>query len=246
MDIIAAEFGVKGHTQLVLLNSLFLVGFAIGPQIFGPMSEHWGRRPVIIGTYLGYIIFTMACALAPNYTALLIFRTLCGVAAATPNAILGGLYADIYDNPRQRGMAVSTFMYPSAIGPTLGPVISGYASQISWRLPFWIALGMLGVGLPLILTIPETYAPVLGKQRVKRAKKANQTIVGLDDSQDLDGSQGHKAEEFWVIFARPALMLVQEPIVLFTSLYLALVYSVFYLFFQAYPIVFKGELLGIG
>ena len=240
MDVIAAEFRVAGRTRLVLLNSLYLVGFAIGPQFFGPMSEHLGRRPVIIGTYLGCIIFTMACALAPTYTALLIFRLLCGVAAASPNAVLGGLYADIYDNPRQRGRAVSSFMYLTTIAPSLGPIISGYASQTSWRLPFWIALGILGAGLPLILTIPETYAPVLCRRRVEKARKANQRIAGLESISDLNDLHGHKSEEIWVIFARPALMLVREPIVLFTSLYLALVYSVFYLFFQAYPIVFKG------
>lgn len=43
------------------------------------------------------------------------------------------------------------------------------------------------------------------------------------------------------IFGRPFAIVVQEPILLFTSLYLALVYDVLYLFFQAYPIVFQGE-----
>lgn len=241
MDVIAADFNIKNHTELVLLNSLYLVGFAIGPLIFGPMSEHVGRRPVLIGTYLACFVFTLACALAPNYTALLIFRLLCGVAAATPNAVLGGLYADIFDNPKQRGMAMSSFMYITTLGPPLGPIISGYASVSSWRMTFWIALGITGGGLPLILTLPETYVPVLRRHQRRKARKANQTTDGSDDLPNLGRSVSvTKPNEIYTIFARPAVMLVREPIVLFTSLYLALVYSILYLFFQAYPIVFKG------
>lgn len=43
------------------------------------------------------------------------------------------------------------------------------------------------------------------------------------------------------VFARPFVMTVQEPILLFTSLYLALVFAVLYLFFQAYPVIFQGK-----
>ncbi|CAM1507203.1 Fc.00g068440.m01.CDS01 [Cosmosporella sp. VM-42] len=239
MDVIAADLGVNNDTQLVLLNSLYMVGFALGPLIFGPMSEHVGRRPVLISTYLSYVIFTMACAVAPNYTALLIFRLLCGVAAATPNAVLGGLYADIFDEPRQRGMAMSIFMYVTTLAPPLSPTISGFASLSSWRLVFWISFGIAASGVPLMVMLPETYAPVLCRQREHRERKYNKRAGSLGGLHTSGGSH-IKSEELWVIFARPMIMLVREPIVLFTSLYLALVYSILYLYFQAYPIVFKG------
>ena len=244
MDVIAADLGVNDDTQLVLLNSLYLIGFAIGPLLFGPMSEHIGRRPVLIGTYIGYVIFTMACAVAPTYTALLIFRLLCGVAAATPNAVLGGLYADIFDEPRQRGMAMSLFMYITTLAPPLSPTISGFASLSSWRLVFWISFGIAGAGVPLIVMLPETYVPVLCKQRERRERKSKKNAGSLEDLGPSGGAHA-KSEELRVIFARPMIMLVREPIVLFTSLYLALVYSILYLYFQAYPIVFKGELFPI-
>ncbi|KAH8889064.1 MFS general substrate transporter [Thozetella sp. PMI_491] len=236
-DVIAAYFGVGESTQLVLLNSLYLIGFALGPLIFGPMSEHLGRRIVLIGTYLLSTIFTMACALSPTYPALLAFRLLCGIVAATPNAVLGGLYADIYDNPRQRGKAMAYFMYVATLGPQLGPVLSGFASLVSWRLPFWIALGIAGAGLPFILTIPETYLPILCKRTLLQKDK-ERGEGGPAPPESNNGSHGF--EEVKIIFTRPFVMLVREPIVLFTSLYLSLVYAILYLFFQAYPIVFKG------
>lgn len=50
---IAEYFDVTDHIQIMLLNSLYMAGFAAGPLIFGPLSEHVGRRPVMIGTYVG-------------------------------------------------------------------------------------------------------------------------------------------------------------------------------------------------
>jgi len=52
----------------------------------------------------------MACALAPSWTGLLFFRLLCGISASAPIAIVGGVYADIYDDPVSRGLAMAIFM----------------------------------------------------------------------------------------------------------------------------------------
>ncbi|KAM5362039.1 hypothetical protein ACJA88_014192 [Fusarium oxysporum] len=228
-----ATFGLPDNknplkfSRLVLLNSLYMLGFAIGPLIFGPLSEHLGRRPVLIGTYLGYMIFTLCCAVSPNFTALLIFRLFCGVAAAAPNAVVGPLFADIFDRPGPRGKATAYYMCATAIVPPLGPIISGYATRHSWRLTFWVGLGISGVFLPLVFCLPETYAPIIRKKyRV--------------DPEVAEKQQPSLAQELKTIFARPFVMAAREPVVLFTSLYLALVYATLYLFFQAYPIIFQG------
>ncbi|RKK19610.1 hypothetical protein BFJ65_g6325 [Fusarium oxysporum f. sp. cepae] len=228
-----ATFGLPDNkdplkfSRLVLLNSLYMLGFAIGPLIFGPLSEHLGRRPVLIGTYLGYMIFTLCCAVSPNFTALLIFRLFCGVAAAAPNAVVGPLFADIFDRPGPRGKATAYYMCATAMVPPLGPIISGYATRHSWRLTFWVGLGISGVFLPLVFCLPETYAPIIRKKyRV--------------DPEVAEKQQPSLAQELKTIFARPFVMAAREPVVLFTSLYLALVYATLYLFFQAYPIIFQG------
>lgn len=51
------------------------------------------------------IIFTMACALAPNFAALVVFRLLAGLGAACPLAVVGGTCADVYKNSEARGRA---------------------------------------------------------------------------------------------------------------------------------------------
>ncbi|KAF4923970.1 putative MFS-type transporter [Colletotrichum viniferum] len=234
LNAISAEFGVTNRVHLILLNSLFMVGYVIGPLVFAPLSEYIGRRPVLIGTFLGYLIFMLACSGAPNYAALLVFRLLCGINAAAPTSVLGGLYADIFDDASVRGNAMALYMTVTTIGPLIGPIISGFSSPMSWRWPFWIA-GMIAVlGLPLVLTLPETYAPVLHNKAVKKTIKKQ----GADD----ENAQQLELKPFDVqrIFLRPMTLLVTEPILFCTSAYLALAYSVFYLMFQAYPVIFQG------
>ncbi|KAK1998820.1 major facilitator superfamily transporter [Colletotrichum falcatum] len=239
LDSISENFGVSSRVHLILLNSLFMVGYVLGPLLFGPLSEYIGRRPVLIGTYLGYLVFMLACSGAPNYPALLIFRLLSGINAAAPTTVIGGLYADILDNPAVRGSAMAVYMSVTSVGPLIGPIISGFSSPVSWRWPFWIAGIMAAFGLPLVLTLPETYAPVLHNKAVKSQSKSND-ILGENQQQQQQQKLELKPFEVRKIFLRPMKLLFTEPILLFTSAYLTLAYSVFYLLFQAYPVIFQG------
>ncbi|KAF5013568.1 hypothetical protein FDECE_428 [Fusarium decemcellulare] len=230
---IAKAFSVTNPLTLVLLNSIYMLGFAIGPLIFGPLSEHVGRRFVLIGTYLGYMLFTLCCAVSPNYAALLVFRLLCGIAAAAPNAVVGPVFADIYDHPGPRGRATAYYMCATSMTPPFGPIISGYSTIVSWRLTFWIGLGIAALFLPLVLCLPETYAPIIRKRECG-------TPSGNENAPSTEKRSKVLWEELRIVFSRPFVMITREPVVLFSALYLALVYSTLYLFFQAYPIIFQG------
>ncbi|KAF2013008.1 MFS transporter [Aaosphaeria arxii CBS 175.79] len=225
-------FGIaKDSISIVLLNSLYMVGFAISPLFFGPLSEAIGRRPVLIGNYTLYTIFTLCCAVSWSYNALLVFRLLAGMSAAVPNAVIAGLYADIFAGHKERGRAMAAFMVVSAQGPLIGPLVSGFLSvNLGWRWTFWIGLMIAGVGLPVVWLLPETYVPVL-EERMKERRKGNGLLHAIS------------CEDFVHVFTtlkRPGLMIVTEPILLLSSLYLSLIYAMMYLFFQVYPIVFGG------
>ncbi|KAL5590083.1 hypothetical protein FOVSG1_011950 [Fusarium oxysporum f. sp. vasinfectum] len=247
IDILRRELGVESVGQIVWLNSLYLLGYAFGPLVFGPLSEYIGRRPVILYTYIGYLSFTLACALSNSYGLLLFFRFCTGVAGSAPNAVVGGLFADIYDNHQERGRAMLLFIFAAVLGPLFGPLISGFASMHSWQLSFWIGFGIAGIGLPLVLLLPETFAPVL-----REREQAARADMSFADRQVIAMSSGRVAEELKIVFGRPASMMIQEPVVLFTSLYLALIYSILYLFFQGYSIIFQRvyglspSLIGLG
>lgn len=107
---IASAFNITDQTKLVLPISLFLVGYVLGPLLFGPLSEQYGRRyPLWIG-YALFNVFAMACALAPTFNALLVFRLFNGMAASAPIAIITGTFSDVFDNPTVRGRTMAWFM----------------------------------------------------------------------------------------------------------------------------------------
>ena len=112
---IAEYFSISSQEQLVLPISLYLVGYVFGPLLFGPLSEVYGRKIIMVGTFILFTIFTLCCAVAPNWPALLIFRWLAGMNASSAIAVVGGLYADIYNNPISRGRAMAFFMAVSFV-----------------------------------------------------------------------------------------------------------------------------------
>lgn len=109
-SFLAHDFHVANQAETVLPISLFLVGYVFGPLVFAPLSESYGRRIVMISTFALFTIFTLACALSPNWPTFLVFRLLSGITASSAIAIVGGLFADIYDDPVTRGRALSFFM----------------------------------------------------------------------------------------------------------------------------------------
>ncbi|KAI5288403.1 hypothetical protein KEM54_005233 [Ascosphaera aggregata] len=184
---IAEHFGISSTTQQVLPISLFILGYVFGPLLFGPLSEAYGRRPLLVLPFCCFALLTMACALTPSWNALLVFRYLLGLFGASPNAVVGGLYADVFTDPKIRGRVMATYMTSTAFGPIIAPAISGYlATTIGWRWVFWIGLFFCGFTAPWILLLPETYGPILLKRRAAKLRKetGHMKIVSQFDIED--------------------------------------------------------------
>ena len=109
-NFLASYFDVLNEQQLVLPNSLYLVGYMLGPLMCSPLSETYGRKVVLIVAFAGFTIFTMACAVVPTWPGLLILRFLVGAFASGPITVVGGMFADIYDNPISRGRSVAVLI----------------------------------------------------------------------------------------------------------------------------------------
>ncbi|KAI1106480.1 major facilitator superfamily transporter [Jackrogersella minutella] len=236
------EWGVTSQTQSVLPISTFLMGYVFGPIIWGPLSEHIGRRILSTGIFMMLMVWTLACALAPNWPAMLVFRYFVGVCASAPIAVVTGILADIYGDARTRGRAMAWFMVMTLFGPLLAPVISGFCStSIGWRWTFWIGLMFAGLTLILALFLPETYAPVLLTRRAIKIRKADpkSQVYSASELEPLDFTQLVTR-----VLSRPIRMILTELIVTATCLYLSLVYAIFYMSFQAFPIIFQ-EVYGL-
>ncbi|KAK4946861.1 hypothetical protein LTR66_014239, partial [Elasticomyces elasticus] len=136
-----------------------------------------------------------------------------------------------------RGRAMTVFMTATTFGPLIGPIISGFISVVSWRWTFWVALITAGVTLPFLLLMPETYGPEILRHRARRLRKelGNPNIYA-----PIELEKQNLNHIVTVVLTRPIRMLCFEAIVLSSCLYLAFAYGIFYMFFQAYPIVFIG------
>jgi len=107
-----------------MVTTTFLLGYCVGPLFWGPGSELYGRRPILVISIVSYTLFILGQALATNIETLLVTRFLSGFFACAPLTIAGGVMADMWD-AQTRGLAVSLFSASVFLGPVLGPIISG-------------------------------------------------------------------------------------------------------------------------
>ncbi|KXH60373.1 major facilitator superfamily transporter [Colletotrichum salicis] len=239
----------KVSTEIGILGvSLFVVGFAVGPLMWAPLSELYGRQYLFIATYIALTAFNAGAAGAQNIETLIILRFFAGTFGASPMTNAGGVIADMF-NANERGLATAIFAAAPFLGPSIGPIVGGFLGVAEgWR---WIE-GLMAIftGILLIvvgLTVPETYAPVLLRRRAEKLAK----ITGKNYISKYEAHAPRKtvAQQFKVALSRPWILLFKEPIVLLTSIYMAIVYGTLYMLFAAFPIVFqrgRGWSPGVG
>lgn len=150
-------------TEPVLVQrsfTIFLVGFAAAQLVYGPLSDRLGRKPVLIGGLVLYILASVACALSPGIGAFLAARLMQGIGACAGPVIGRAVVRDSFD----RGGAVRAFAFIGtaiALAPALGPLIGGFLQVwLGWRATFAFLVGYGTVMMWLVTarldeTIPE-------------------------------------------------------------------------------------------
>lgn len=217
---------------------MYLFGYVLGPLVFCPLSEQYGRRTIMLATFFCYTAFTLGCALTPTWGGLLAFRILAGINASSPISVSGAIYADIYKDPVTRGRAMAVFTGGTCVGPLTAPIISGFISPVlGWRWTFWIGLIIAGASWIPLLFLPETFGPVL---LLKRAKKLRKETGNPEIFAPIEMEKQDLKQMITVTLTRPIRMLFFELIVLAACSYLAFAYGIFYMYFEAYPIIFQG------
>nr|GAT53755.1 MFS general substrate transporter [Mycena chlorophos] len=236
--LIAADFDVPAEVSY-LITSVFLLGYVFGPLLWGSGSELIGRRPVFVVAMSLYTILHLGQALAKNIETLLITRFLGGVFAVAPLVNAGGVIADIWAADK-RGLATSLFSASVFLGPVMGPIVAGYIvqSSLGWRWVFWVMMIFAGsCTIIMILTLPETYAPVLLLNKAKARRLADPVgsahLYAAHEKQDWTPRGIIHRTLF-----RPFQMLAGEPILVLVTIYLSLIYGVMYALFEAFPVIF--------
>lgn len=220
---ILLDFDISKEVAILGI-SLFVLGFSVGPLLWAPLSEVYGRRYIFIASATLLTAFTAASAGSQNIWTLIILRLLAGISGSAPLAVSGGVIADSFSIV-ERGLASGLFAAAPFLGPTLGPIVGGFLSESAgWRWVEGLVAAFAGfMGIITVIALPETYGPVLLRKRAERLS----TITGQVYCSKLDIAQGETplSTVLKLAFVRPWLLLFREPIVLLLSIYLSIIYG---------------------
>ena len=129
--------------------SVFVLGFAFGPTLLGPLSEIYGRWIIYLMCALLLMVFNIACAVSTGIGMLIGMRFLAGTFGGCPLAVGGGTISDLFETS-ERGFATGVYMMGSIIGPAVGPIIGGFLTQAKgWRWIFWLLVILVRLKFPL-------------------------------------------------------------------------------------------------
>ena len=157
---IGNDLNVQRSNDNQLIVSLLIFGMAVGQMVYGPLSDHLGRKPTI---YIGFGIYTAGCLLslaAPLFPIMLMGRILQGLGAAGPRIVTMAIVRDQYEGrsmARVMSFVMTVFIFVPVIAPSVGQAILLLAG---WRAIFmaFIALAVIAVAW-FAIRHPETLAP---------------------------------------------------------------------------------------
>lgn len=153
---LANEFSTSaGRVQLTL--SLFLAGFALAQIVYGPLSDRFGRKPVLMAGLVLFVLASIACALAQSIEVLIIARFVQALGGSAGPVLGRAMVRDIH-GPRESARVLSHIGSAMALAPAFAPILGGYMSvYLGWASIFWFltGVGLFGAGL-LWLAIAET------------------------------------------------------------------------------------------
>ncbi len=158
MPGLQADFDVAyGTAQLTL--SFYLVGLAGAQLVHGPLSDRYGRRPVMIGGVALHVIGTLACLAAPTIGLLIAGRLIQAVGGCVGMVVGRAIVRDKFDRERTASMLAYITM-AMVVAPMLAPTIGGFLDNVyGWRASFIFVLanGLIVLGI-IWKWLPETLA----------------------------------------------------------------------------------------
>ena len=236
LEGIVEEFGVS-EVAAGLVITLFLLGYCFGPLFFAPLSEFYGRRWIFYITFTLYVAFNFLCAWAPNFGSLLVGRFITGTFASAPLSNAPGVLADLF-NPVDRGVAMACFAMITFAGPGLSPMIAGFLVETKgWRWSFYVLLWLGGISLALLITVPETHQATVLTNKARRIRKLK--IPGYENVQSPTEAKGQKLLEIYKIALTRPWIILFDPISFLVAIYISITYTLLYMLFTIYPIVFR-------
>lgn len=231
---LAQEFGITERVAR-LGQMIFLIAYAFGSELWAPWSEELGRWKVLQSSLFLVNVWQIPCALAPNFTTIMVGRFLGGLSSAGGSVTLG-MVADMWEANDQQ-YAVAFIVFSSVGGSVVGPIVGGYIqTYLSWHWVFWVQL-IFGVVVQLIhaICVPETRTiSLLDAEARRRREEGEKDLYGPGEVEDVLTRQ-----QVIAVWLRPFIMFFNEPIVLFLSLLSGFSDALIFTFLESFQPVFK-------
>ncbi|KAI7666716.1 MFS general substrate transporter, partial [Hortaea werneckii] len=218
-------------------STLLLFGFGLGPLVWAPLSEVYGRKPaVLIPTFIS-AIFAFGGGAAKDIQTILICRFFQGLFGSAPVTNTGGVLGDIW-SAEQRGAAIVGYAMAVVGGPTLGPIVGGAIcmSYLRWRWTQYITgIFQMFILVLDIIVLDESYPAALLVSKAQRLRHQTGNWALHAKHEEWDVSLNELANKYLV---RP-FQLLMTPICFLVALYASFVYGILYASLAAFPIEFE-------
>jgi len=236
---VVEKMGVSENVAALGL-SMYVLGYGIGPLIFAPLSEIpiIGRNPPYMVTLGIFVIISIPTAVVNNFPALIVLRFLQGFFGSPCLATGGASIGDIYSLIKLPYFLTGWAAFATA-GPALGPIISGFSVPAeNWHWSLWEIVWLAApVYISLLFLLPETSASNILLRRAARLRKLTGK-ANLKSQSEIDQEKLTVNEVVIGNLWRPIQIMFLDPAILFTSIYTALMYAIFYSFFEVFPLVY--------
>ena len=143
--------------QVQLTISSYLIGFAVGQIVYGPVSDRHGRKPVLLGAVALYCAASLACALSTSIAMLIAARFAQALGGCGGVVLARAVVRDLYSGHRP-GRELSVLGAVMALAPVLAPVVGGaLQTAFGWRSVFFALVAAAVAGAAVVVTLmPET------------------------------------------------------------------------------------------
>lgn len=159
LPAIGEGLGVTVANDRQYVISTYLLGIGFGSLLYGPLSDRFGRKGVLVPALFAYVAFSIGCGLATSFPMLLALRFGHGIVSAALGVIVVAVIRDLFSGDamaKRLSMIFLVFMIVPAIAPTMG---AGVAAIAGWRSIF-IVLAVMGIVMLFWLRrLPETLDP---------------------------------------------------------------------------------------
>ena len=162
-------FFATDPSMVKLTISLNVLMFGLGQMVHGPLSDRFGRKPVLLIAILLFTVSSFICALAQSIEQLVAARMLQGFMGAAEAVICMAVFKDLFDE-KQQVRALAIFGMSIALAPAIGPIIGGYIHiWFGWRFNFYL-IGVLGIVTTFLIwwLLPESSSPDSGALKPAR------------------------------------------------------------------------------